>query len=726
MMEQLRDLPAEQAYTARVQQLLLALIQRAEVISEDHKRSIHAILADAWEELRVKPTALSGEEMDQLATEVDRFLMRRQFTQDLAERSRRMLMNPFFARVDFIESGETGPEKIVIGLYSLKDEQGNLMVHDWRAPVCSLYYDAMPGEASYESPSGTIAGRLTLKRQYRMENGRLKYYVDTQVSIDDSMLLDILSGATSRYMRQIVATIQAEQNAAIRQENVKVLSVVGSAGSGKTSVAMHRAAFLMYRQRDVLDANKIMILSPSTAFSEYVSNVLPELGEENIRARTLREVVEGVLGKKTERPYRQLEALLNENNALRRQSVGYKCGMDFLKRLRRFADEFVAFGPEFRDVRDDGRVVIRRDELTKLYRGELSLLTPAQKLTRISGTLDTRLANWEEKLYKQYEQSFSGKYSTPRELRQVCNMAVAQRLQPVRAQLRRMLEVKGGDMLRALLRDAPRALYDAYEDNRAAGVTWWEDAVAEAYLTVRLGFAAPDKTVYHLLVDEAQDYSETALALLGAYFPNAHATLLGDPRQRTCPGMGECAPENWGECFGVKDAPLFPLTRCYRSTRPIADFCNALLPGDGAPEPIGREGEAPLVAQYSEALLRRTLEDFRAAGCKSIAVITRSQGQADSLSTRLERVYRLDGGEADLEYEAGDNVVSCYHLTKGMEFDGVIVVWPDAPLTGGERRRLYTACSRALHRLALLGGGGLIKALREGKKPGAEEPARNP
>ena len=515
-MEHLIELTQEQAYTARVQQLLLALIERAQVIASDHLQSIQAIVADAWEDLRVKPTALSEEDLEQLSTEVDRFVVRRQFADSMAERSRRMLMKPFFARVDFIEQGEDRVEKIVIGLYSLKDEKGELLVHDWRAPVCSLYYDATPGEAKYQSPSGEIWGRLTLKRQYRMEEGRLKYYVDTTLSIDDAMLLDILSGATSRHMRQIVATIQSEQNAAIRQETARVVSVVGGAGSGKTSVAMHRAAYLMYRRRDVLDASRITILSPSTAFSEYVSGVLPELGEENIRARTLREVVEEVLGKRVEKPYRQLEALLDENGELRRRSVAYKGGAEFMETLKRFADDFAAYGPAFRDVRLDHQVLIRRDELIRMYKGELSLLTPAQKLMRMGATLQTRLSGWEERLYKQYEKSFSGKYSQ-RELRQMSNMAVAQRLQPVRAQLRGMLELKGNALLSRALRAAPRELAEAYRDNQAAGITWWEDAVAEAYLTVRLGFAQPDKTIYHLLVDEAQDYSDTALAMLSAF-----------------------------------------------------------------------------------------------------------------------------------------------------------------------------------------------------------------
>ena len=708
-MNQSNELREEQAYTARVQQLLLALIEQARVISTDHLQSIQAIVADAWEDLRVKPTALSEEDLEQLSAEVDRFVVRRQFADSLAQRAERMLMNPFFARVDFAEDGGA-PERIVIGLYSLKDEKGELLVHDWRAPVCSLYYDAMPGPAKYDSPSGEIAGNLTLKRQYRMENGRLLYFVDTSLSIDDSMLLDILSGATSRHMRQIVATIQAEQNAAIRQDGARVVSVVGGAGSGKTSVAMHRAAYLMYRRRDVLDASKIMILSPSTAFSEYVSGVLPQLGEENIRARTLREVVAEVLGRKVEKPYRQLEALLDAGGALRRQSVGFKGGADFMGLLERYARDFAAYGPDFRDVRMDRQVLIRRDELTRMYRNELYLLSPAQKLQRMAATLQTRLEGWEDKLYRQYEKSYAGKYGQ-RELRQMSNIAVAQRLQPVRAQLRQMLEPSGHDLLRRAMRGAPKQLVDALYDNRAAGVTWWEDAVAEAYLLAKLGFSAPDKQIYHLLVDECQDYSDTALALLGCHYPNARVTLLGDPKQRTTPGMEACDPSRWGACFGMPDAPVFPLTRSYRSTKPIAELCNRILPEGEAVEPFGREGAEPLVARYSEELLRQTVDAFRAAGHKSIAVITRSQSQADSLSTKLDRVYRLDGGEADLNYETGDNVVACYHLTKGMEFDAVVVVWPEVELTQDERRRLYTAASRALHALAVLGGDGVVREM---------------
>lgn len=564
-MENLKDLREEQEYVSHVQQLLLALIEQIQEVSDSHSESIRMIIADAWDELRVKPTALSPEDLQQLSTEIDRYMTRKKFDEDLVERSKRMLKNPFFGRVDFVEKGSDQIEKIVIGLYSLPDEKGQLLVHDWRAPICSLYYDAEPGDVSYISPSGEIFGQMTLKRQYKMENGHLKFYVDTQLNIDDSVLLDILSGATSHHMKQIVSTIQAEQNAAIRCENQKVVSVVGAAGSGKTSVAMHRAAFLMYRQRNLLDAKRIQILSPSTAFSEYISTVLPELGEDNIGSRTLHEMVESVLGKKVETPIRQLEQLLTGAVALRTQSVQWKCGMDFMQLLRKYTQDFATFGPEFADVIMDGQTLIKREELRNMYAQEFTLLTPAQRLMRMKATLDTRLASWEEKLYKQYEASFADKYNG-KELVFVSKMAVSQRLQPVRNQLRDMLAVKGSDVMKIVMREAPQELREAYAENQQAGITWWEDAIAEAYLYVRLGFASTEKSIYHLLVDEAQDYSEIALAFLHAYHPNARVTLLGDPMQRTCPGMPACRPENWGECFDVKDAPLFPLSKSYRST----------------------------------------------------------------------------------------------------------------------------------------------------------------
>ena len=710
-MERMNELSAERSYTERVQQLLLAVIESSRRLSGEHEESIQMILADAWDELRLRPTALSPEEMDQLALEVGRFTARRKFAEELAERSMRMLENPFFARIDFVEDGSEDLEKIVIGMYTLRDEKGDLLVHDWRAPICSLYYDAVPGKVSYRSPSGVISGEMPLKRQYRMEKGKLSYYVDTSLNIDDTFLLDILSRSTSQHMHNIVSTIQSEQNAAIRCEEEKVVSVVGAAGSGKTSVAMHRAAYLMYRQRDLLEANRIQILSPSTAFSEYISTVLPELGEEIIRSRTLHEMVETILNRRVEHPVQQTNALLVDYPQLRCRSTAWKCGPEYLEKLRAAADRFADFGPEFTDIVVDDKALISASELERLYRSELKLLNCAQRLERMRTALDSMLDSLSQRLYKQFEQQYAGKYRG-KELVSVTKLAVSQQLQPARSQIRAVVEMNSADLLdRLMLEELPDELRAARVENRRAGLTWWEDAVAEAWLMVRLGFVAPDKSIYHLLIDEAQDYSDTALALLHEYYPRAKVTLLGDPMQRTNPGMPACQPERWGGCFGEADAPTYALTRCYRSTLPIARLCNAILTDGDRINPFGREGDMPEIAEYSIDRLRAKLNEYREKGMRSIAVITRTQAQADSLADRLDHVYRFDGGDADLHYERGDNVVSCFHLTKGMEFDAVIAIWPECELDGGERRRLYTACSRALHNLTLLTTPGMIRKL---------------
>ena len=710
-MNQQQEMRKERIALEQVKMRLIDTIDASRALSSQHEESLRRITADAWEDLRVRPTAISQMEMQQLATEYDRFTARKAFAEEEARRAEKMLPKPYFGRIDFQEDGASAPEQIRVGLYALSDENGGLMVYDWRAPVCGLYYDSLPGRAAYRCPDGAIEGELTLKRQYSIEKGELKYFVDTGESIDDTILMEMLSGAASTHMRQIVSTIQAEQNAAIRSEGARVVSVVGGAGSGKTSIAMHRAAYLMYRRGAALDASRIQILSPGTAFSEYVSTVLPELGEENIRARTLFEMVCQILGKRVESPVEQVDALLSAHGRLRVESVEWKTSAAFARELKRFADEFVRRGPAFGDVLLDGETFISADELKQMYAREPRVFTPAQKLEHMSAQLDTRMDSLGENMYRHYERAFEGTYRG-RELKNACRMAVSQRLQPIRLRLRGLLNVSGEEMLASIYREAPKTLRDAFGENNQAGITWWEDAVAEAYLRVRLGFVKGDASVVHLLVDEAQDYSEAALMLLSAYLPNAAVTLLGDPMQRTTPGMPPCDPGAWGACFGEKDAPVYRLSRCYRSTLPISELCGRIL-NAGAMNAIGRPGEEPVVAQYSEKLLKETLNRYREKGYSSIAVITRTRAQADSLAEKLENVYRLDGDDQDLAYEPEDNIVASYHLTKGLEFDAVVVVWPECALTDGERRRLYTACSRALHEATLLADGGVIRQLNE-------------
>ncbi len=694
------ELEQEREYTARVQQLLYAVIKVSRGNAEFQDDTIRMMLNDAWEELRMKPTALSQQDLDQLNAEIDRFVARRTFSENRASQYEKMLKNPFFARIDFKEEGEEQLEKIVIGLYSLKDAQQNILVHDWRAPICSLYYDSMLGSASYTCPVGMIAGELTLKRQYVMDNGRLKYFVNTEYSIDDSMLLDILSGATSGHMRQIVATIQSEQNAAIRHERERVLSVTGCAGSGKTSVAMHRAAYLMYRHRNLLSAECIAVLSPTHAFSEYISNVLPELGEDNVQAMTMHDILGKIISRTIETPLRQYEALLEKHDSLRGDSVAWKSGTECLHALDAAVARFQKNGPSFSTISLGKSTLIAKSELETMYRDNKARLSPAQRLSRIAATLNDRLESWEKSLFKQYEDILFERYRD-KELEVATRIAVRQRLQPVRAQIKKITSPDLLQLYADALRSAPEHICRAAQENAAAGLIWWEDAPAIALLAVRLGFAKPDTSIRHLLIDEAQDYSAVALRLLSLWFSKAEFTLLGDPNQRTTPSMPACDPNAWGEVMGCKDAPIVHLSRGYRSSLEIANFCNDLLPdGTEKPEAFGRHGTIPLKTQYSPEALKKQLNIWSEKGYGRIAVITRSQADAIELSLLLKGAALLTGDSNELE-ESGV-ILGGLNLMKGLEFDAAAVVWTeDKNPSDDERRRRYTACSRALHELAV-------------------------
>ena len=707
-MERTEALLREQAYATRIQQLLCALIARAKDDESAHDGTIRMLLSDAWEELRLRPTAMSVQDLDTLGNEVHRFELRKDFLRNRAAQSQQMLKQPYFARVDFHEDGQDAPESLYIGLYSLLDEGGRSLVCDWRAPAADLYYDAMPGRCGYQSPGGPIEGNMLLKRQYRFEDGVLRYYVDTDLAIEDGMLMDILKNATSHRMRSIVSTIQSEQNRAIRAEAGGVVCVTGGAGSGKTSVAMHRAAYLMYRHRSSLGADSIVALSPTSAFSEYISGVLPELGEDNARMPVLRQLYTKLIGIAPEPPLRQAERLSQPSYTLRRESVGIKSGRAFVALMDKFVALFEAEGPSFADIAVDGRAVVTAAQMRDLYRREFRGLNPCLRLTRIRAVLLQRLERFGATLKPQYLQALKGQHRG-RDLELAASGAVLEALAPAKGAAKKMTSTDPLMLYAEALKELPEALAVAAWENAGARLIWWEDAPAIGYMMLALGFASPERGIKQLLVDEVQDYPLIALGFLRRLYPQADVTLLGDPNQRTGPGMPECVPEEWGGCFGAEGTELIALTKCYRSTAPITRLCNALLPEASHALACGREGEPPLLRTYLPDALVGLIERWTSEG-KRVAVITRALPEAIQLAKLVPGAWLIEG-EDDMMPEAGGVVFSCYHLLKGLEFDAVAVVWPDVELTLGERRRLYTACSRALHHLALMGEHGLIRAL---------------
>lgn len=274
------------------------------------------------------------------------------------KRMNRLLQSPYFGRIDFHEDGMGFSEQVYIGVSSFVDTDGmNFLVYDWRTPIASMYYDYTPGAASYDTPGGRITGMMELKRQYQLREGRLQNVIDTSLTIGDELLQQVLGKGADSQMKSIVATIQKEQNAIIRDDKSRMLIVQGAAGSGKTSAALQRVAYLLYTHREKLKADQIVLFSPNPMFNSYVSTVLPELGEENMQQTTFQEYLEYGIGKtlRLEGPFDQIEYALTEQSTreyeARMKGIEYKASTAFLQALQSYAGWLEREGMRFNSIR---------------------------------------------------------------------------------------------------------------------------------------------------------------------------------------------------------------------------------------------------------------------------------------------------------------------------------------------------------------------------------------
>lgn len=288
----------------------------------------------------------------------------------------RLQSTPYFGRIDLVEEGapSSDPDLIYLGVGSLLDESGeNYLIYDWRAPVSSLYYDYGPGPVVYRTPAGEIRGEMTLKRQYMIRSGVIRSMFDTGVTIGDELLQEVLGKGSDAAMKSIVATIQQEQNAIIRNERAKLLIVQGAAGSGKTSAALQRVAYLLYRYRGVLTADQIVLFSPNPMFNSYVSTVLPELGEQNMNQTTYQQYLERRVGRdfEVEDPFTQMEYTLTANSEPEYQSridgIKLKSGSAYMKLIDDYVYELGHKGLIFRPIKFRGRALISSEAMTEQF-----------------------------------------------------------------------------------------------------------------------------------------------------------------------------------------------------------------------------------------------------------------------------------------------------------------------------------------------------------------------
>lgn len=598
------------------------------------------------------------------------------------KRLTKILAIPYFGRIDFLEKKENSKVMpIYIGIHTFYDPESRAtLIHDWRAPVSSMFYDHELGEAGYRSPSGEIKGVISLKRQYRIRGGKMEFMIESALTVHDDILQKELSSNVDDKMKNIVATIQREQNQIIRNEDIRTLIIQGVAGSGKTSIALHRIAYLLYTFRDSISSKDILIISPNKVFSDYISNVLPELGEETVPETSMEQILSGVLEHKYK--YQTYFGLVNE--LLEKPSsslidrIAYKASFGFISELDKF---------------------ILHIENTYFKAADV-------KLTKYI----TIPAPFIEEQYLRFN-----RYPIRRRFDAMADYM----LDMLKIQYAFTVTTAGRNLLKKEIRlmFAGNNDIQVYKDffkwtnnpgmfkMRKGHTLEYSDLAPLAYLHLALeGNGNQPFRVKHLLIDEMQDYSPIQYKVIQKLFP-CRKTVLGDAGQSVNP-YGSSTAETIQKSLTASE--IMKLCKSYRSTFEITDFAQKIHP-NAELEPVARHGEKPQILQFGSAVeelsgIMGLISTYRKSGYKSLGIICKTEQQAREMADVLKS-YANDISVLSSQSSAfvqGIVIISA-HMAKGLEFDEVIIPQTDERNYRSEidKSMLYVAVTRAMHRLTL-------------------------
>lgn len=598
------------------------------------------------------------------------------------KRLTKILAIPYFGRIDFLEKKENSKVMpIYIGIHTFYDPESRAtLIHDWRAPVSSMFYDHELGEAGYRSPSGEIKGVISLKRQYRIRGGKMEFMIESALTVHDDILQKELSSNADDKMKNIVATIQREQNRIIRNEDIRTLIIQGVAGSGKTSIALHRIAYLLYTFRDSISSKDILIISPNKVFSDYISNVLPELGEETVPETSMEQILSGVLEHKYK--YQTYFGLVNE--LLEKPSsslidrIAYKASFGFISELDKF---------------------ILHIENTYFKAAEV-------KLTKYI----TIPAPFIEEQYLRFN-----RYPIRRRFDAMADYM----LDMLKIQYAFTVTTAGRNLLKKEIRlmFAGNNDIQVYKDffkwtnnpgmfkMRKGHTLEYSDLAPLAYLHLALeGNGNQPFRVKHLLIDEMQDYSPIQYKVIQKLFP-CRKTVLGDAGQSVNP-YGSSTAETIQKSLTASE--IMKLCKSYRSTFEITDFAQKIHP-NAELEPVARHGEKPQILQFGSAVeelsgIMGLISTYRKSGYKSLGIICKTEQQARKMADMLKS-YANDISFLSSQSSAFVQgiVITSAHMAKGLEFDEVIIPQTDERNYRSEidKSMLYVAVTRAMHRLTL-------------------------
>lgn len=604
---------------------------------------------------------------------------------------------PYFGRVDFKEE-DFEEEKIYIGRFGLTPEDSyEPVVVDWRAPVSALFYTSSLGESSYRAPAGKIDVDILKKRQYIIKKAKLTGMFDSAIDVKDDILQMVLSKSANDKLRDIIMTIQEEQDNIIREPREKTVVVNGVAGSGKTTIALHRVAYLLYNYRETLQ-DKVLILGPNSIFMEYISTVLPSLGEVGVKQTTFADLALEIIGLKEVMSISEyMERILGGDKDFI-DDVLHKTSEAYLEKLNELINKLDKDYFSFSEVKYFDKVVQSEDDLKELfynYYKDMPLFRRSKKIKRI---IFSKLKDFRDeevrKIQKEYKDAVAKLSKAELQIEEghlnyIRKLKIREAIEEVMRAKRELEWLDSSNVL---------AIYNKFNSGKPLTI---DDLAPILYLKVKLEGLKLDREIKHVVIDEAQDYSPIQFIAVKELTKCSSMTVVGDSNQRLIPLQGETAMLKLNNYLPNLNVEYYNLYKSYRSTREIMEYANRYLKEESI-VPLVRNGE-PVVEYKAKDIedlaenIEKTINDLNEKGYESIAVICRDIDETEKVGRAIRNksyVKILDN--EDIIYNSGTVVIPSY-FAKGLEFDAVLLVEPSSELK--DNKLLYVMATRALHEL---------------------------
>lgn len=612
-------------------------------------------------------TEMDPNEMRSMMAESDLQVSIMQSKGNYLQRLFRIQNKPYFGSIRFKEEGSEEEDNIYIGITHVEDKL-DYYVHDWRSPICSMFYDYETGPASYKAPSGIIKGNIIKKRQYIIEDAELKHIFDNDLNISDSLLQEVLAEESSDKMKNIVNTIQEEQNKVIRNTEDKNLIVEGIAGSGKTSVALHRIAFLLYRIPNLTSSN-VVVFTPNKVFSEYISNVLPELGEDNTYDMTFYDLLcQNINEYKDIENFTDFISRYYKGNVDNYDMVKYKQSDEIIKDIDSYINNLLSTIKFNNKLEYDNFIEIDTEELNNMLNYKYNRFPLFERIKEMS----KRIAS------NNYEGSTKNASSIEKKLKELLNIKLD---------------------LKDIFNNFYQSEYSKYKDKVNDKYLYYEDACIFLYIKSLLVGFNTNHVIKEIVIDEAQDYNKLQYLIIKKTFKTSNYTILGDTNQTINPYYKYDSLEELTSIFD--SSKYITLTKTYRSTGKIIDYTNKIL-GLNHVTAI-RNDKASDIIFRNNITKNDFLTDINNLKntSKSIAIITKNDKEA-------EEVYNMLKDDLDIMLIDGfghikrDLVVVPSYVAKGLEFDSVIIYTDeDNKYQEKDKYLFYVACTRAQHNLII-------------------------